>query len=60
MRSLSVSDQLNISVGEDIAWGDYLSGTVFALGLGCRYTLNPYICGAALVGQGVLLFVDFE
>ena len=47
-----------MSVSGGSGWGDFLSGLGWTLGIGCGVTLNPAVCGAAVVVSGVSLFTS--
>jgi len=56
MELLHDVELVAVSGGSD--WGDFLSGLGWTLGVGCGVTLNPAVCGAAVVVSGVALFTS--
>ncbi len=43
------------TVGGDWNWSDFTAGLGWAFGVGCYLSLNPFLCGAALVFTGFSL-----
>ena len=60
MQQLTFNEQAALSGGKSINWGDFFGGALFAADIGCLATLNPFVCGTALIGHGVVMFVDLD
>jgi len=47
--------ELRVTRGGD--WEDFHGGFTYALSVGCFLSVNPFICGTALVSHGIGLYV---
>lgn len=39
------------------SWEDFHSGFTYSLSVGCFLSVNPFVCGAALVSHGIGIWV---
>jgi hypothetical protein len=53
-----LNDAELVSIAGGSGWDDFLAGLGWTLGVGCGTTLNPAVCGAAVVVAGVAVFTS--
>ena len=56
VQALSEAELLATS-GGDWDWGDFVDGVTWTLAAGCYFTVNPGLCGGALISGGIGLYL---